>query len=104
MSDCIDFYRVQTLKLSSGAVSRFTTGRIINILANDMLKFNDVTKYLTYIWNGTMVGIAMIAILWLQIGTATLGVIAVLIVVFTLKTYIASLLAVERSVSTIIII
>ncbi|EDV27233.1 uncharacterized protein TRIADDRAFT_54972 [Trichoplax adhaerens] len=86
----------KTLKLSSGAVSRITTGRIVNILANDMLKFNDVTKYLTFLWVGTATAIAMIAILWLQIGIATFGVISVVALVLGLKSYVASLLATER--------
>ncbi|EDV27234.1 uncharacterized protein TRIADDRAFT_23227, partial [Trichoplax adhaerens] len=86
----------KTLNLSSGAVSQITIGRIVNILANDMLKFNDVTKYLHYLWIGTLVGIAMIVVLWLQVGFAALGVIIALIFILALKTYIASLLAKER--------
>lgn len=77
-------------------MSHITIGRIVNLLANDMLKFNDVTRYLHYLWIGTLVGIVMIAILWLQIGAAALGVVVALIVILAMKSYIASLLAKER--------
>ena len=81
-------------------MSRITTGRIVNLLANDMLKFNDVTKYLHFLWIGTFVGIAMIAVLWVQIGAAALGVIIALILTLAAKSYIASLLAKERLINT----
>ncbi|EDV27235.1 uncharacterized protein TRIADDRAFT_22762, partial [Trichoplax adhaerens] len=86
----------KTLKLGSGTISQITTGRIINILANDMLKFNDATKFLQYLWVGAIVGIVMLVILWLQIGIASLGVIVVLIVTIAFTTIIASFLARER--------
>ncbi|EDV27231.1 uncharacterized protein TRIADDRAFT_54969 [Trichoplax adhaerens] len=63
----------KTLKLNSAGISKIGTGHIVNLLANDVQRFNDIMTYLHYIWISPLEIICLWVLLWIQIGPASTG-------------------------------
>ncbi|XP_027391369.1 multidrug resistance-associated protein 4-like isoform X1 [Bos indicus x Bos taurus] len=81
---CHMIYR-KTLRLSSSAMGKTTTGQIVNLLSNDVNRFDQVTVFLHYLWVGPLQVIAVTALLWMEIGMSCLAGMAVLIILLLLQ-------------------
>ncbi|XP_010843691.1 PREDICTED: multidrug resistance-associated protein 4-like [Bison bison bison] len=75
----------QALRLSSSAMGKTTTGQIVNLLSNDVNRFDQVTVFLHYLWVGPLQVIAVTALLWMEIGMSCLAGMAVLIILLLLQ-------------------
>ncbi|OWK02322.1 hypothetical protein Celaphus_00018124 [Cervus elaphus hippelaphus] len=75
----------QALRLSSSAMGKTTTGQIVNLLSNDVNRFDQVTVFLHYLWVGPLEYIAVTALLWMEIGISCLAGMAVLIILLLLQ-------------------
>uniref|UniRef100_A0A4W2CTM3 Uncharacterized protein n=1 Tax=Bos indicus x Bos taurus TaxID=30522 RepID=A0A4W2CTM3_BOBOX len=75
----------KTLRLSSSAMGKTTTGQIVNLLSNDVNRFDQVTTFLHYLWVGPLQVIAVTALLWMEIGMSCLAGMAVLIILLLLQ-------------------
>ncbi|OWK00836.1 hypothetical protein Celaphus_00016763, partial [Cervus elaphus hippelaphus] len=73
------------LRLSSYAMGKTTTGQIVNLLSNDVSRFDQVTMFLHYLWVGPLQSIAVTALLWMEIGISCLAGMAVLIILLLLQ-------------------
>ncbi|CAJ0953185.1 unnamed protein product [Ranitomeya imitator] len=74
------------LRLSNTAMGKTTTGQIVNLLSNDVNKFDQVTIFLHFLWAGPLQAIAVTVLLWIEIGPSCLAGMAVLIILMPLQT------------------
>ncbi|XP_073425679.1 ATP-binding cassette sub-family C member 4-like [Dendrobates tinctorius] len=76
----------KALRLSNTAMGKTTTGQIVNLLSNDVNKFDQVTIFLHFLWAGPLQAIAVTVLLWMEIGPSCLAGMAVLIILMPLQT------------------
>uniref|UniRef100_A0A452VN33 Multidrug resistance-associated protein 4 n=1 Tax=Ursus maritimus TaxID=29073 RepID=A0A452VN33_URSMA len=93
---CHMIYR-KGLRLSNRAMGKTTTGQIVNLLSNDVNKFDQVTIFLHFLWAGPLQAIAVTALLWMEIGISCLAGIAVLIILLPLQSCLGKLFSSFRS-------
>lgn len=58
----------KTLRLSQTALTETSSGRLINLLSNDVDRFDFAHRFVTYLWLAPLVTIAVAYYLWLEIG------------------------------------
>ena len=76
---CIHF---QTLKLSMTALRETTVGQSVNLLSNDVNRFDSSVIFLVYLWFGPLQTLVMLYLMWLEIGfAAVIGVATILLVI-----------------------
>ncbi|XP_055398820.1 ATP-binding cassette sub-family C member 4-like isoform X2 [Bubalus kerabau] len=93
---CHMIYR-KGLRLSSSAMGKTTTGQIVNLLSNDVNRFDQVTMFLHYLWVGPLQAVAVTALLWMEIGMPCLAGMAVLIILLLLQSCFGKLFSSLRS-------
>uniref|UniRef100_A0A8C4VNF9 Multidrug resistance-associated protein 4 n=1 Tax=Gopherus evgoodei TaxID=1825980 RepID=A0A8C4VNF9_9SAUR len=93
---CHMIYR-KALRLSNTALGKTTTGQIVNLLSNDVNKFDQVTIFLHFLWAGPLQAIAVTALLWIEIGPSCFAGMAILIILLPLQTCIGRLFSSLRS-------
>uniref|UniRef100_A0A8C0SMM9 Multidrug resistance-associated protein 4 n=1 Tax=Canis lupus familiaris TaxID=9615 RepID=A0A8C0SMM9_CANLF len=93
---CHMIYR-KALRLSNMAMGKTTTGQIVNLLSNDVNKFDQVTVFLHFLWAGPLQAIAVTALLWMEIGISCLAGMVVLIILLPLQSCIGKLFSSLRS-------
>ncbi|XP_051568184.1 ATP-binding cassette sub-family C member 4-like [Myxocyprinus asiaticus] len=76
----------KALCLSSTAMGQTTTGQIVNLLSNDVSKFDEVTIFLHFLWVGPLQAAAVVCLLWYEIGPSCLAGMAVLLFLMPLQT------------------
>ncbi|XP_051562502.1 multidrug resistance-associated protein 4 [Myxocyprinus asiaticus] len=76
----------KALCLSSSAMGHTTTGQIVNLLSNDVNKFDEVTIFLHFLWVGPLQAAAVVGLLWYEIGPSCLAGMAVLLFLMPLQT------------------
>ncbi|KAM9321307.1 ATP-binding cassette sub-family C member 4 [Gastrophryne carolinensis] len=81
----------KALRLSNTAMGKTTTGQIVNLLSNDVNKFDQVTIFLHFLWAGPLQAIAVTVLLWIEIGPSCLAGMAVLIILMPLQTCLGKL-------------
>uniref|UniRef100_A0A8C6CVH4 Multidrug resistance-associated protein 4-like n=1 Tax=Moschus moschiferus TaxID=68415 RepID=A0A8C6CVH4_MOSMO len=75
----------KALHLSNSAMRKTTTGHIVNLLSNDVKRFDQVTMFLHYLWVGPLQAIAVTALLCMEIGISCLAGMAVLVILLPLQ-------------------
>ncbi|KAM7238066.1 hypothetical protein CapIbe_011024 [Capra ibex] len=93
---CHMVYR-KTLRLSSSAMGKTTTGQVVNLLSNNVNRLDQVTMFLHYLWVGPLQAIAVTALLWMEIGISCLAGMAVLIILLLLQSCFGTLFSSLRS-------
>uniref|UniRef100_A0A452EG50 Multidrug resistance-associated protein 4 n=1 Tax=Capra hircus TaxID=9925 RepID=A0A452EG50_CAPHI len=93
---CHMIYR-KSLRLSSSAMGKTTTGQIVNLLSNDVNRFDQVMIFLHYLWVGPLQAIAVTALLWMEIGISCLAGMAVLVILLLLQSCIGNSFSSLRS-------
>ncbi|KAF6375882.1 ATP binding cassette subfamily C member 4 [Rhinolophus ferrumequinum] len=91
------FTFIEALRLSNVALGKTTTGQIVNLLSNDVNKFDQVTIFLHFLWAGPLQAIVVTALLWMEIGISCLAGMAVLIILLPLQSCIGKLFSSLRS-------
>ncbi|XP_006879633.1 PREDICTED: multidrug resistance-associated protein 4 [Elephantulus edwardii] len=87
----------KALRLSNTAMGKTTTGQIVNLLSNDVNKFDQVTIFLHFLWAGPLQAVAVTALLWMEIGISCLAGMAVLIILLPLQSCFGKLFSSLRS-------
>ncbi len=75
----------KALKISSSAMRTTTVGQIVNLMSNDVNRFDVSLVYAHYLVLGPLLMFCVIALLWYQIGISCLAGIAVLILYIPLQ-------------------
>uniref|UniRef100_A0A8C1QRG0 Multidrug resistance-associated protein 4 n=1 Tax=Cyprinus carpio TaxID=7962 RepID=A0A8C1QRG0_CYPCA len=91
------FTLIEALCLSATAMGQTTTGQIVNLLSNDVNKFDEVTIFLHFLWVAPLQAAAVIGLLWQEIGASCLAGMAVLFFLMPLQTIFGKLFSKYRS-------
>ncbi|KAM6893784.1 ATP-binding cassette sub-family C member 4 [Xenentodon cancila] len=87
----------KALCLSSSAMGKTTTGQIVNLLSNDVNKFDEVTIFLHFLWVGPLQAAAVVGLLWMEIGPSCLAGMVVLMFLMPTQTMFGRLFSKFRS-------
>uniref|UniRef100_G3PLJ6 Multidrug resistance-associated protein 4 n=1 Tax=Gasterosteus aculeatus aculeatus TaxID=481459 RepID=G3PLJ6_GASAC len=87
----------KSLRLSSLAMGKTTTGQIVNLLSNDVNKFDDVTIFLHFLWVGPLQAAVVVGLLWVEIGPSCLAGMVVLLFLMPMQTMFGRLFSTFRS-------
>ena len=88
-STCVTVVYNKSLKLSLAARQGKSTGEIINLMSVDAQRFQDLTPYLHSLWFSVYQIVMCLFLLWLELGPACLGGIAVIFLMMPLTGYLA---------------
>uniref|UniRef100_A0A671US85 Multidrug resistance-associated protein 4-like n=1 Tax=Sparus aurata TaxID=8175 RepID=A0A671US85_SPAAU len=91
------FTLLEALCLSSSAMGKTTTGQIVNLLSNDVNKFDEVTIFLHFLWVGPLQAAAVVGLLWVEIGPSCLAGMVVLMFLMPVQTMFGRLFSKFRS-------
>ncbi|XP_029302444.1 multidrug resistance-associated protein 4-like isoform X2 [Cottoperca gobio] len=92
----------KALRLSSSAMGKTTTGQIVNLLSNDVNKFDDVTIFLHFLWVGPLQAATVVGLLWLEIGPSCLAGMVVLMILMPMQTMFGRLFSKFRSKTAVL--
>uniref|UniRef100_A0A3P9MIE5 Multidrug resistance-associated protein 4 n=1 Tax=Oryzias latipes TaxID=8090 RepID=A0A3P9MIE5_ORYLA len=98
---CHMIYR-KALCLNSSGLAKTTTGQIVNLLSNDVNKFDEVTLYLHFLWLGPLQGIIVTVLLLYAIGPSCLAGMAVLLILMPIQTTFGRLFSSLRAKTAIL--
>uniref|UniRef100_A0A8B9YA27 Multidrug resistance-associated protein 4 n=1 Tax=Bos mutus grunniens TaxID=30521 RepID=A0A8B9YA27_BOSMU len=93
------FKLFETLRLSNSAIGKTTTGQIVNMMSNDVNRFDRVMIRLHILWIGPLNAITAIILLWMEIGISSLAGMALLIIFMLLQSFSGKLFSSLRSKS-----
>uniref|UniRef100_A0A3Q2PI33 Multidrug resistance-associated protein 4 n=1 Tax=Fundulus heteroclitus TaxID=8078 RepID=A0A3Q2PI33_FUNHE len=81
----------KALRLSSEAMGQTTTGQIVNLLSNDVNRFDEIILNLHYLWVGPLQALVIIVFLWKEIGPSCLTGVAVIALMMPVQTWFGKL-------------
>uniref|UniRef100_A0A8C5I9Z2 Multidrug resistance-associated protein 4 n=1 Tax=Gouania willdenowi TaxID=441366 RepID=A0A8C5I9Z2_GOUWI len=87
----------KALCLNSEALAKTTTGQIVNLLSNDVNKFDEVTLYLHFLWTGPLQAASVIVLLMYAIGPSCLAGMAVFSILMPVQTMFGRLFSTLRN-------
>uniref|UniRef100_A0A3B4U443 Multidrug resistance-associated protein 4 n=1 Tax=Seriola dumerili TaxID=41447 RepID=A0A3B4U443_SERDU len=93
---CHMIYR-KALALSSESMGQTTTGQIVNLLSNDVNRFDEITLNLHYLWVGPLQAMVIVVFLWYEIGPTCLAGVAVVALMLPMQTWFGKLFGIFRS-------
>ncbi|XP_029941882.1 multidrug resistance-associated protein 4-like [Salarias fasciatus] len=93
---CHVIYR-KALGLSSESMGRTTTGQIVNLLSNDINRFDEIPLNLHYLWVGPLQAVVILVLLWFEIGPSCLAGVAVILLMLPVQTWFGKLFGIFRS-------
>uniref|UniRef100_A0A4W3I4Q7 ATP binding cassette subfamily C member 4 (PEL blood group) n=1 Tax=Callorhinchus milii TaxID=7868 RepID=A0A4W3I4Q7_CALMI len=96
------FTFVEALRLNNVALGKTTTGQIVNLLSNDVNKFDQATIFLHFLWVGPLQAIAVIALLWQEIGPSCLAGVVILLILMPVQTICGKLFSVLRGKTAVL--
>ncbi|CAK6954010.1 ATP-binding cassette sub-family C member 4-like [Scomber scombrus] len=98
---CHMIYR-KALCLNNTAFTKTTTGQIVNLLSNDVNKFDEVTLYLHFLWIGPLQAATVIILLMYAIGPSCLAGMTVFFVLMPVQTMFGHLFSTLRAETAVL--
>ncbi|XP_054479604.1 ATP-binding cassette sub-family C member 4-like [Anoplopoma fimbria] len=98
---CHMIYR-KALGLSSESMVHTTTGQIVNLLSNDVNRFDEITLNLHYLWVGPLQAMVIISFLWFEIGPSCLAGVVVIAIMMPVQTWFGKLFGIFRSKTAVL--
>lgn len=87
---CSLLYR-KSLRLSNIALGQTTTGQIVNLMSNDVNRFDTAAIFLHYLWVGPCQAVPVLIILWYELGPSTLAGFVVLLLLVPVQSWMGRL-------------
>uniref|UniRef100_A0A3Q2CN40 Multidrug resistance-associated protein 4 n=1 Tax=Cyprinodon variegatus TaxID=28743 RepID=A0A3Q2CN40_CYPVA len=81
----------KALRLSNESMGRTTTGQIVNLLSNDVNRFDEIMLNLHYLWVGPLQASVIIIFLWYEIGPSCLTGVAAIALLMPVQTWFGKL-------------
>lgn len=63
---------MQALTLSKTSLSETTVGQVVNLISNDVNRFDVALRYIQFLWIGPLQTILVTYFLWLEIGVSSI--------------------------------
>ncbi|KAK1124889.1 hypothetical protein K0M31_006239 [Melipona bicolor] len=83
---CSLIYR-KILRLGKGALIQMSAGQVVNLLSNDVSRFDELCCYLNFLWITPIQIIIVATIMWHKLGTASLvGIVTLLLITLPIST------------------
>ncbi|KAK7479006.1 hypothetical protein BaRGS_00029767, partial [Batillaria attramentaria] len=82
---CCSLMYKKALRLSNSAMGQTTVGQIVNLMSNDVNRFDQAVIFLHFLWIGPLQAIAVLVILWHELGPSVLAGFAVLILLIPVQ-------------------
>ncbi|XP_025080220.1 multidrug resistance-associated protein 4-like isoform X3 [Pomacea canaliculata] len=82
---CCSLMYKKALKLSNTALGETTTGQIVNLMSNDVNRFDQAVIFLHFLWIGPLQAIAVLIILWHELGPSVLAGFTVLLLLMPVQ-------------------
>lgn len=76
---------LQSLRLSKTALGQTTVGQVVNLLSNDVNRFDQVLVFLHYLWIGPVQTVIITYFLWKQVGVCSLAGVGVVLISIPLQ-------------------
>ncbi|XP_074520696.1 ATP-binding cassette sub-family C member 4-like [Halichoeres trimaculatus] len=92
----------KALGLSSESMGRTTTGQIVNLLSNDVNRFDEITTNLHYLWVGPLQAVVIIVYLWYEIGPSCLAGMTAIVLMLPLQTWFGKLFGIFRGKTAVL--
>ncbi|KAI4581545.1 hypothetical protein MJG53_009988 [Ovis ammon polii x Ovis aries] len=93
----------KSLRLNNSAIRKTTTGQIVNLLSNDVNRFDKVVTFLHILWIGPLMAITVIILIWMEIGISSFAGMALLIIFMLLQSFFGKLfLSLRKEISKIL--
>ncbi|CAG5134060.1 unnamed protein product, partial [Candidula unifasciata] len=87
---CSLMYR-KCLRLSNKAMGETTVGQIVNLMSNDVNRFDQAVIFLHFLWVGPLQALAVLIILWHEIGPSVLAGFFVLLLLIPVQGFMGKL-------------
>ena len=84
------------LRLNQEALVSTTAGQIVNLLTNDVQRFDNAVLFLHFVWAAPLQAIAAFLLLWQRLGMATLAGFLVLVMLIPVQMWMGRLFAMLR--------
>ncbi|XP_029968450.1 multidrug resistance-associated protein 4-like [Salarias fasciatus] len=92
----------KALCLNSAALAKTTTGQVVNLLSNDVNKFDEVTLYLHFLWIGPLQAATVIVLLMYAIGPSCLAGMAIFFIMMPFQTMFGRLFSTLRAETAVL--
>ncbi|XP_071956886.1 ATP-binding cassette sub-family C member 4-like [Antedon mediterranea] len=92
----------KSLRLSSIALGKTTVGQIVNILSNDVNRFDQALLFIPYLWIGPLQVIIVTVLLWYELGPSCFAGMSILLLMAPLQAWFGSLCSKFRAKTAIL--
>ncbi|XP_026820568.1 probable multidrug resistance-associated protein lethal(2)03659 isoform X1 [Rhopalosiphum maidis] len=86
----------KSLRLNNTAIGKTTVGQVINLLSNDVNRFDRAATFLHYLWIGPLQSIVVTYFLWQEIGVSSLLCIVIMILIIPFQGWLGKKLSKTR--------
>ncbi|XP_052786000.1 ATP-binding cassette sub-family C member 4-like [Mya arenaria] len=88
---CSSLLYRKALRLSNEGLTGTTTGKIVNLVSNDVNRLSQPVSFLHYLWIGPLEAIVVLALLWRELGPSTFAGFAVMLLLIPVQVWMGKL-------------
>ncbi|RUS91065.1 hypothetical protein EGW08_001193, partial [Elysia chlorotica] len=88
---CCSLMYKKCLRLSNKAMNESSVGQIVNLMSNDVNRFDQAVIFLHFLWVGPLQALAVLIILWHELGPSVLAGFVVLLLLIPVQGFMGKL-------------